>query len=331
MDLRLFIPITKVDAAKRLVYGTVAEEIPDKSNEIMDYASARPEFEAWSAEIVKASDGKSVGNLRAMHGHVAAGKLESIAFDDEGRKIECCGKVVDDHEWNKVLEGVYTGFSMGGKYLRRWPDEENPQLTRYTPQPAEVSLVDNPCIPTATFEIVKEDGTTELRKFRDASAELVAKAGARHSKDDLARVQAMHDTAVDLGATCPPADDSGDDNVGDEGGETAEKLAKAMMENSGLIALLKQMLPEFESALTRLDEHNDRISALESQPLPGGPVLHGARTISKTEDAGGANAIADSDPIKAFGKHLDTLPADERALALMKFTLANPLPHAPGR
>jgi hypothetical protein len=202
MDLRLFIPITRVDAAKRLVYGTVAEEIPDKSNEIMDYASARPEFEAWSAEIEKASDGKSVGNLRAMHGHVAAGKLESIAFDDEARKIECCGKVVDDGEWNKVLEGVYTGFSMGGKYLRRWPDEENPQLTRYTPQPAEVSLVDNPCIPTATFEIVKEDGTTELRKFKDASAEPVAKAGARHTKDDLARVQAMHDTAVDLGATC---------------------------------------------------------------------------------------------------------------------------------
>ncbi len=334
MDLRLFVPITKVDAAKRLVYGTVAEEIPDKSNEIMDYASARPEFEAWSAEIAKASDGKSVGNLRAMHGHVAAGKLESIAFDDEGRKIECCGKVVDDHEWNKVLEGVYTGFSMGGKYLRRWPDEENPQLTRYTPQPAEVSLVDNPCIPTATFEIVKEDGTTELRKFRDAGAEQVAKAGARHSKDDLARVQAMHDTAVDLGATCPPADDSGDDNVDndeDNFDEATKRLARFVLDEVVATPVLKTVFPAIGRLQTMIEKLQDRIAALESQPLPGGPVLHHARTVSKSEDAGGVRAIVDSDPVKAFGKHLDSLPADQRALALMKFTLANPLPHAPGR
>ena len=73
MNFRLFIPITKVDVEKRLVYGTqCAEEIPDRAGEIMDYASARPEFEAWSAEIAKASDGRSLGNLRAMHGQVAA-------------------------------------------------------------------------------------------------------------------------------------------------------------------------------------------------------------------------------------------------------------------
>jgi hypothetical protein len=101
MDFRLFIPITKVDVEKRLVYGTVAEEIPDKAGEIMDYESARPEFETWSAEIVKASDGKSLGNLRAMHGQVAAGKLQSLTFDDSAKKIVCCGKVVDDTEWKK--------------------------------------------------------------------------------------------------------------------------------------------------------------------------------------------------------------------------------------
>src|SRR5437763_14835365 len=96
MDFRLFVPLTKVDVEKRLVFGTIAEEIPDRANEIMDYESARPEFEAWSAEIAKASDGKSLGNLRAMHGSVAAGKLESPAFDDDARPIESCGKEVDD-------------------------------------------------------------------------------------------------------------------------------------------------------------------------------------------------------------------------------------------
>ena len=171
MNLQLFIPITKIDVAQRLVYGTIAEEIPDHADEIMDYATAKPMFEAWSAEIAKASNGRSVGNLRAMHGSVAAGKLDRITFDDGARRIATVAKVVDNSEWQKVLEGVYTGFSMGGRYVERWPDPENPSLTRYTPQPMEVSLVDHPCIPSATFEVVKADGTVELRKFRRSGAE----------------------------------------------------------------------------------------------------------------------------------------------------------------
>ncbi|HEY3778763.1 MAG TPA: hypothetical protein VGL35_11965 [Rhizomicrobium sp.] len=316
MDFRLFIPITKVDAAKRLVYGTIAEEIPDRSGEIMDYASARPEFEAWSAEIAKASDGRSVGNLRAMHGQIAAGKLEHLAFDDGAKRIECCGKVVDDAEWQKVLEGVYTGFSMGGRYLKRWPDAENPVLTRYTPQPVEVSLVDNPCIPTATFEVVKEDGSTELRKFREP---VIEKAGARHSKEDFARVQAMHDTAVDFGANCQASGDAGDDNVDDEEND-AEKSVRAS-EYGDLVATL------FDKMLSQIAAQDARIATLEAQPLPGGPVLRGARTILKSEDSGGANSAASGDPVGAFRKHLEALAPRERALALMKFSLANPLPH----
>ena len=304
MDFRLFVPLTKVEVEKRLVYGTIAEEIPDKANEIMDYQSARPEFEAWSAEIAKASDGRSVGNLRAMHGQFAAGKLEIIAFDDEGKRIECCGKVVDDAEWAKVLEGVYTGFSMGGRYLKRWKDEENPQLTRYTPRPCEVSLVDNPCIPTATFEVVKEDGTIELRKFRPVRE--IEKAGARHSKDDAARVQTLHDTAVDLGAACDGASGGEEDGEEDDG---AEKLAKRS---------------DVERLLAIVEAQDARIAALEAQPQDGGPVLRGARTITKSGDVvGGGNAV------EALRKHLDTLAPDERVLALMKFSLANPLPSAP--
>ncbi|MGH6889796.1 MAG: hypothetical protein ACREHF_11485 [Rhizomicrobium sp.] len=311
MDFRLFIPLTKVDVEKRLVYGTVAEEIPDRAGEIMDYQSARPEFEAWSAEIAKASDGKSAGNLRAMHGQVAAGKLESLAFDDEGKRIECCGRVVDDGEWKKVLEGVYTGFSMGGKYLKRWPDGENPSLTRYTPQPVEVSLVDNPCIPTATFQVVKGDGSTELRKFREAP---LGKAGARHSREDLARVQAMHDTAVALGAACPPSGDSGDDNVDDDETEKVVKQA------------LSPIAQTLKTIVGLLERQETRIEALEAQPAQGGPVLRGTRTVFKGEEGTPAKTQAGGDPVAAFRAHLETLPPRERALALMKFSLANPSP-----
>jgi hypothetical protein len=317
MDFRLFIPITKVDVEKRLVYGTVAEEIPDRAGEIMDYESARPEFEAWSAEIAKASDGRSLGNLRAMHGQVAAGKLQSLAFDDAAKRIECCGKVVDDSEWKKVLEGVYTGFSMGGKYLKRWTDPENRQLTRYTPKPSEVSLVDNPCIPTATFEVLKEDGSRELRKFRHTAS--VAKIGARHSKADLARVQHLHDTAVALGAACPNSELNGCD-TGDGPDDIAEKFAH----NNNVIRTFLDRITSIVEA------QGARIAALEAQPLAGGPVLRGARTVSKAEDGSSAISGASGDPINAFRKHLDKLGPHERALALMKFSLANPLSSAPG-
>src|SRR5271170_5245079 len=106
--LSLFVPITKVDAEKRLVYGTLSAEITDKSDEILDYESAKPAFEKWSNDIFEASGGKSLGNVRAMHGSVAAGKLTDLKFDDDAKRIDGVAKIIDDAEWKKVVEGVYT-------------------------------------------------------------------------------------------------------------------------------------------------------------------------------------------------------------------------------
>lgn len=170
--LSIFVPITKVDIAQRLVYGVLTEEVPDKAGEIIDYPSTKAQFQKWSDEIRQASGGKSLGNVRAMHGNVAAGKLTDLHYDDEARRIEGVAKIVDEDEWQKVVEGVYTGFSIGGGYVARWNDPANPALKRFTPKLAEVSIVDNPCVPTATFEVVKEDGSTELRKFNTAQEEL---------------------------------------------------------------------------------------------------------------------------------------------------------------
>src|SRR6202034_259640 len=186
-DMKIFIPITKIDAAQRLVYGVVTAEKPDVTGEVCDYASTKPLYQKWSQKFADATDGRSFGNLRAMHASVAAGKLVEIAFNDEQKRIEICGKVVDDAEWQKVEEGVYTGFSQGGRYLKRWPDPDEPELMRYTAEPIEVSLVDHPCLPEATFAVIKADGSTELRKFKneahagDAPSPVLTKIGARHS------------------------------------------------------------------------------------------------------------------------------------------------------
>jgi hypothetical protein len=164
-EFDMFIPLTKVDAGRRLVYGLVTAETPDRGNEICDYATTKPHYQKWSQEFHKASGGKSLGNLRAMHGKVAAGRLETLHFDDAAKQIEICAKVIDDAEWAKVEAGVYTGFSQGGGYVKRWPDESDARLTRYTANPSEISLVDLPCLPDATFTMIKANGLVEQKSF----------------------------------------------------------------------------------------------------------------------------------------------------------------------
>jgi hypothetical protein len=110
-DLKLFVPITKVEAARRLVYGVVTAEKPDVAGEVCDYASTKPLYQKWLQGFASATDGRSLGNLRAMHGAVAAGKLVQIAFNDADKQVEICGKVVDDAEWQKVEEGSIPVFS----------------------------------------------------------------------------------------------------------------------------------------------------------------------------------------------------------------------------
>src|SRR5579871_5311281 len=122
MKLNVFAQITKVDVAKREVWGRAAQEVPDHAGEILDYETSKPLFEKWSGEVAKASDGKSLGNVRSMHSNVAAGKVIELTFDDAEKAIDIGTKIVDDNEWEKVLEGVHTGFSIGGKYVKRWQD-----------------------------------------------------------------------------------------------------------------------------------------------------------------------------------------------------------------
>lgn len=159
---KLFFRLLKVDIAKREVIGIATEEVVDQSGEICDYETTKPYFQAWSDGVKKASGGKSLGNIREMHSNIAAGKITQIEFDDEAKAIRIVTKCVDDSTWNKIQEGVLTGFSQGGDYVRKWKDGEH---VRFTADPSEISYVDLPCVQTATFEVIKADGSTEVRKF----------------------------------------------------------------------------------------------------------------------------------------------------------------------
>jgi hypothetical protein len=177
----IFARILKVDEERRTVIGRAVQEVPDKSGEIFDYESSKPHFQAWSADVSAATGGASLGNVREMHANVAAGKVTDITFDDHERAIDVAIKVVDDNSWRKVLQGIFTGLSIGGRYLRRVPDVIDGQMvTRYTAAPTEISLVDSPCVPTARFfDILKRDGSIRRVAFQHQS-----EVSMRVPKDD---------------------------------------------------------------------------------------------------------------------------------------------------
>jgi hypothetical protein len=340
-DMKIFVPITKIDAAQRLVYGIVTAEKPDAMGEVCDYASTKPLYQKWSQKFSDATEGRSLGNLRAMHGAVAAGKLVEIAFNDDSKQVEICGKVVDDTEWQKVEEGVYTGFSQGGRYLKRWPDPEEPALMRYTAQPMEVSLVDHPCLPEAMFAVIKRDGSTELRKFKapmpqapfeaEEMAETLAKIGARHSKADKERIKQTHDLAVALDPDCceaahiagakvnaqpdfsPQAGEGAADNDAGDNDEQTQKLLK-MLEGSVDRSLAKAM----RAITSRIDDMAVRLRKIEDQPLPLGTTS--VRIAEKSEDSifprpdqlldqpGALEALAEAAIRKAQAKPMRAIP-----------------------
>jgi hypothetical protein len=286
----LFIPITKVDIAQRLVHGTLSEEIADKAGEILDYESSKPAFQEWSQQFHEASGGKSLGNVRAMHGNVAAGKLTDIFFDDENKRIEGVAKVVDDDAWNKVLEGVYTGFSIGGGYMRRWPDPQNSALMRYTPTLSEVSLVDNPAVPTATFSVIKQDGSTELRHF-----------SAAHSSTTMKKTKFSASTLQE-GLNWLKQQNLDDDII-----EHIDALLGYLNQDTEIPEgkMIKKGLQE------TIDQLSKRIAALEAQPMPARGAL---KALSKSQDYAA----------EGFTENLSQLSPAERTHELIKIALANP-------
>lgn len=158
----IFFQLTKFDSIEGIFEAVATAEVPDKTGEVCHYESTKPYYQKWSAGIAKATGGKSLGNIRAMHQPISAGKVTALDFDDENKQIKITGKIVDKAELEKMAEGLYSGVSQGGEYVEKWKEGEH---TYYTANPSEISIVDNPCLAEASFQYVKADGEVEMRKF----------------------------------------------------------------------------------------------------------------------------------------------------------------------
>ena len=126
--------IARIDEEERMVWGYgTREDMMDSYGTIIDLDSVRaclPEYLKWR-------------NVREMHQPSAVGTAEDITVDDTGVMLGV--HVVDDSAWNKVREGVYKGFSIGGK--KDYQDGDRVFLREIT----EFSLVDRPANPGCTI------------------------------------------------------------------------------------------------------------------------------------------------------------------------------------
>lgn len=165
--LRKFFQLTKIDEGTRTVCGIACSEAVDSDGEIADYPATKAAFTRWSEESLAATKSTgadlSLGNIRVMHSLEVGGKAVKIEFDDQRKQVVLHSTPANDKVWDMLKGGFLCGYSIGGSIVWSKPEGSH---TRYAPKIAEVSYVDRPANPDATFAFVRTDGSTELRKFQ---------------------------------------------------------------------------------------------------------------------------------------------------------------------
>lgn len=160
--------LVKVDEASHTAYGLATSEAVDSENEIADYEGSKEAFTKWSVDFMNrtqsAGQAVSLGNIRIQHnaGDVG-GKATRIDFRDDTKEVYVESVPINDDVWNMLQGGFLTGYSIGGRVTKT---KKEGKLLRYWFTLSELSYVDNPANPDATFTYVKANGSIELRKFR---------------------------------------------------------------------------------------------------------------------------------------------------------------------
>jgi len=164
-NVRLSMPIGKVDKERRMVSGFATLDNVDKQGDVVDTAASLTAFKNFR------------GNLREMHQPSAVGKVVSFKedryFDTQTKKFYSgvyvsayVSKGAQD-AWEKVLDGTYSGFSIGGN-IKKYDDQYNENMDKAVRiikeyELHELSLVDNPANQFANiFSIEKVNGETTV-------------------------------------------------------------------------------------------------------------------------------------------------------------------------
>jgi hypothetical protein len=164
-NVRLSMPFAKVDEERRIVSGFATLDNIDKQ---MDIVTPEASLDAFT---------RFRGNIREMHQPKAVGKMVSFKedkyFDPETKKFYSgiyvsayVSKGAQD-TWEKVLDGTYSGFSIGGR-MNEYDNAYNEKMDATIRviknyDLTELSLVDNPANQFASIiSIQKVDGVDTI-------------------------------------------------------------------------------------------------------------------------------------------------------------------------
>lgn len=165
--MSLWAAITKVDREQRIVYGIASTNAIDSQPGM--YKGTAYVGDVIDSAAIEAAlpDYLAYANLREMHQPSAVGTIIKAEMIDG--QLHIAAKVVDDAAWQKVKEGVYKGFSIGGKALAAALDKVGGQTVRRILKMMlhEISLVDRPANPDAKILLWKGAGMDELEKAAD--------------------------------------------------------------------------------------------------------------------------------------------------------------------
>jgi hypothetical protein len=166
---------TEKTADGLMVYGKVTGPDVDLDGQICDpdwLKTAMPDWMVW-------------GNVREQHGHIAAGVGKELTETDGGDWM-LKALIVDPGTIKKVETGVLKGYSIHVKGASVVRDRNAPGGRINGGVIVENSLVDRPCLPTATMSIAKAFGAG-LGPVDAAGAELAKSDGAPEEAEPVER------------------------------------------------------------------------------------------------------------------------------------------------
>jgi hypothetical protein len=332
-SVRLSMPIGKVDIERRMVSGFATLDNIDKQDDIVTTEASLQAFKNFR------------GNLREMHQPSAVGKIVSFKEDkyfDPNSKKFYSGVYVSAYvskgaqdAWEKVLDGTYSGFSIGGN-IKSWDDAYNADMDKAIRiikdyDLYELSLVDSPANQFAS--IISVEKVNGQNVISGASVDAVIENVFYDSENGIVLVS-------DLETAESPVSGKSMENIGFVEKSDSEKanMIKFLVDSAKGISTIKitkevnKMTEATEAVLDAVVENVEITPEAQPAEVETPAVVEAAATdtvVEKSDDGGAvpsAPVVEEESVAPAVEAELAVAKSDESvadAIAEIKNSLTN--------
>lgn len=238
------------------------------------------------------------GNIREMHGASAAGVAFEASVDDATKKTFIGVHVVDPIAVKKVETGTYKGFSIGGS-ATHYEDEECKIIDGLMLN--EISLVDRPANPDATFTLWKAKGMDKQPTATEQVDELASLLNGgeisigdvlKMTRDALEKKKKKNPDAPagDGGTGQSPADAASEAQLG--GDDDKSKTVTAEETEAGTESAAATANEEDGNKTKKADEAGD---LTKGEKLTGTQVADNNGTAAAHPEVGGVVTLREGD------------------------------------